>query len=615
MYLQTKAHFARTTDFENGDLPFCKAFAHALEWLYDEDKFVDERSWLYCMNGVMPVFALMSIVTDIICFSFDEYAELNIKDYIQRMQEGNDIHRWDENKPYLKYEGEYIILGQVHHFTTEVILWAAYLYLVFRSELKKDDENIERAKSVIYKLYSKCTGLKEEYIKETFLMKHFNHTMVTFAEHASKRSSMVNEEGNHNGHKNKEMEQSVLDKIPANNLCYYYEGWRNGKKGGFVQKHGIYRFQEQQRNKGGILDRVSSKDEDDPVVAVGIVAYWLMFNSRMNIVLKRLTLYKNGIPQDIREQFDNYTRERFNQFRELNRDNPDTSEWNWDYEFYSKYIIPHEIKLNKQSEALFDYISDADIELVRKVMNNYIKYLKRVRKKKGYDVKPELLVLRSIDSMDDTKMEDLEDFEVRTILDKLEKMGCVKVAWIEGHRPEAVRLLDKGRVYLKHLEKRSVAKGTKPVIHQFTWEEEKECFKSAVLHIMEKKRANGGYLFEKPTQWMAVYRLAVDISVMYDINDPSEPEDPSNPQYKRFHDFAHELHLDVNPPTRLPFTKKAINSINSNKSYVRYNTRYPWPKDEINDPRSFDFYAEMEDVYLALKEEYNNLESVKQKEL
>ena len=140
---------------------------------------------------------------------------------------------------------------------------------------------------------------------------------------------------------------------------------------------------------------------------------------------------------------------------------------------------------------------------------------------------------------------------------------------------------------------------------ELTWVEEKQCFKSAVLNVMEKQRADGGYVFEKKSQWMAVYRFAVDIAIMYDVDDPNEPKDTSTPQYKIFEDFAHELQLDVDPPTRLPFSKNAINIINSNKSYVRYNTRYPWSKDKITDSRQIAFYTEMEDVYFALEERFN----------
>lgn len=409
------------------------------------------------------------------------------------------------------------------------------------------------------------------------------------------------------------MEDSVLDKIPANNWCYYYEGWRNGKKGGFVQEGGIYHFREMFRNKNGNLENVHDKEEDNPIVAKGIVAYWLQFNSRMNTVLKRMTKYNCEIPKDIREQFDNYTQIRFEQFRQEHRDDPNTWDWDWDREFYANVIIPHEMGFNKQSEALFDYISDSDIVVIRSVMNSYIKYLKKIRAEKGYQVNPELLVLRAIESGDETKKEDLEEFEVNTILDNLEKKGCIHVAWTEGHKPEGVRLLDKGRYYLKQLEEGDYAVETKPIVEkkptvrELTWEERKRCFKDAVLLVMEKKKADGNYLFENNSQWMAVYRFAIDKSIMYEADDLREPKDTSTPQYAVFANFAQELQLDENPPTRMPFMKNAIDSINSKPNYARFNTSHPWSHEGITDPRSLALFIELDNVYLALEEENNNL--------
>ena len=136
-----------------------------------------------------------------------------------------------------------------------------------------------------------------------------------------------------------------------------------------------------------------------------------------------------------------------------------------------------------------------------------------------------------------------------------------------------------------------------------TWVEEKQCFKNAVLSVMEQKKGNGGFLFEKPTQWIAVYRFAVDGGIMYDIDDPKGSQDLSAPQYAVFVRFAQELQLDVNPPTRLPFTKKSIDSL-SKKNYSLYNTCYPWSQDGIKDPRSFLLYTELDDVYKALENEY-----------
>lgn len=459
MELRVRLRYKSTFDFGKGDhLNFDKSLAHALEWLYDEDQFEDERTWLYCMEGVLPIYVMMSIVTDIFTFALQDYAETNIKDYILRMEEGNYKHGLNDNKPSLLYLGDEIVIGRVHTFTSEVILWATYLYASFRADIEEDNEKLKKAKDVLYKLFWKKTGLKEEFIKDTFLMKHFNQTIRDFAMdvlHRYKEDKPVANNKPQQTPANKKIEESVLNKIPANNWCFYYEGWRNGKKGGFVQEHGVYRFREMIRNKCGILESVHDKESDNPIVAVGIVAYWLMFNSKKELVLKRLTQYKNGIPQDIREQFDNYTKEQFVQFKVAHRDDPLTWDWDWEYDFYTKYIIPHEIELNKKSEALFDYISDSDVDLVRAVMKNYIKYLKKCRAEKGYRVSPELLVLRAVDSQDDTKYEDLDDFEVNTIFDKLESNGYIKVAWVEGHVPEAVRLLDAGRMRLKELEKKT----------------------------------------------------------------------------------------------------------------------------------------------------------------
>lgn len=248
------------------------------------------------------------------------------------------------------------------------------------------------------------------------------------------------------------MEESVLDQISPTNLRVYYEGWRNGKHGSICQKDGIYRFVEMARGKSGMVDDVNRNEEDNPIVAKGIVAYWLQFNSRIDTVIKRLTKYNCEIPKDIREQFDTYTQIRFEQFRREHRDDPNTWDWDWDREFYANVIIPHEMAFNKMSEALFDYISDSDIVLVRGVMNSYIKYLKKIRTEKGYQVNSELLVLRAIESGDDTKQEDLEEFEVNTILEDLERKGCIKVCWILGHKPWTIALLDRGRAYLKQLE-------------------------------------------------------------------------------------------------------------------------------------------------------------------
>ena len=630
--VKLKRNYTDTSQFDNDILPWGKALATSLQWLYDDEEFEDDslseaeydRNMLYYMDGVLPICDFMSVVTDVIYLAFKDFGGPNIKNYINLLQDF-ETTKWGD-KPHLQYDGEYMIIGKVSIITTEVILWAAYLYCHIRKEFEPENERVVRADKLLYKLYARQTCMKPELVNDTFLMKHFNKTAVAFLKQIPTRGKDSKEEIIHSNPKSVDMEESVIGKISASNIRYYYEGWRNGKHGSICQTNGIYRFVEMARGKSGMLDDVNRNEENNPIVAKGIVAYWLQFNSRMDTVIKRLTKYNCEIPKDIREQFDNYTQIRFEQFRREHRDDPNTLDWDWEKEFYANVIIPHEMAFNKMSEALFDYISDSDIVLIRSVMNSYIKYLKKIRTEKGYQVNPELLVLRAIDSGDETKQEDLEEFEVNTILDKLEEKGYIHVAWIEGHKPEGVRLLDKGRVYLKHLEEGSVVNKT-PVItpqqqpkddtseilpqtqncsvREITWAERKQCFKTAVLVVMEKKKADGNYLFQKNAQWKAVYRFAIDKSIMYELDDSKEPKDSSTPQYALFEDFAHELHLDENPPTRLPFTKNTIDNI-SKDNFVRYNAPYPWSYEGITDPRSLELYVNMDDVYSALVEEYDN---------
>ena len=251
------------------------------------------------------------------------------------------------------------------------------------------------------------------------------------------------------------MEESVLDKIsPVSYVVYDYNGWRNGKTGSISNVNGdfIYRFIETERGDNGKVYGIHKKIEDNPIVIEGIVGWWLLY--RKNRTNRIVSEYKDAKIESlaIREQFDKYTEKRYKQFKDSHRDDPDTLFWDWDYEFYTKHIIPFEMKLNKTTEALFDYISDSDIVLVRKVMNAYIEYLKRCRSDRGFYVSNELKVLRAIEYSDEFMLEDLEDFEVSAILDDLESKGYVKVAWTEGHGFEDVRLLDKGRAYMKQLE-------------------------------------------------------------------------------------------------------------------------------------------------------------------
>lgn len=140
-----------------------------------------------------------------------------------------------------------------------------------------------------------------------------------------------------------------------------------------------------------------------------------------------------------------------------------------------------------------------------------------------------------------------------------------------------------------------------------SWAYEKMCFRYAVLRVMKYKKKVGGYLFEKSTHWMAVYRFAVDIGIMYYRDDPHEPKDPATTQYKTFEQFAHELLLDVPQKVRIPFKRDYIENM-SKDNYARYCTRHPWSMEGLKEAsKSAQLFREMNIIYKVLEQSFYNL--------
>lgn len=152
-----------------------------------------------------------------------------------------------------------------------------------------------------------------------------------------------------------------------------------------------------------------------------------------------------------------------------------------------------------------------------------------------------------------------------------------------------------------------VRRKTPPSAKEITWEEEKQCFKTAVLYVMNLKRRNGNYLFEKNTHWIAVYRFAVDSGVMYDMGDKSEPQDKSQPQYTFFEKFARELQLDNDNFVRIPFMISSIDGL-SKENYKRYRHKHPWSSEGLKErSKSLTLYKELDSIYRALRKSFNDI--------
>ena len=262
------------------------------------------------------------------------------------------------------------------------------------------------------------------------------------------------------------MEKSLLDWIPkaGGHMNLYCNEWVNGKEGTIsdYSGHSVYRFYPMtvDPNDGHLITDTTN----NPIVATGIVGYWLHFRKSAN----RLATMFQPDQKNIIEMFATYTEDKFAQYKDSFSDHPSLWRRNLEREFYVDFIIPNELKLNKQTEALFEYITPNDCLIVKEVMDEFIDYLKYKRTEMGYVDHPQLKVLRYLDSGDKFVLEDMPDYEFNTICDELEKGGYIKVYWVEGHVPEDVKLLDKGKAYMKLMEKGGTEKKEQETIVQHT---------------------------------------------------------------------------------------------------------------------------------------------------
>lgn len=179
---------AALTD-DNRHLLYAKAFAKSIEWLYNKDFFLDRDGNFsfvlsqYYRAGGLSLVDLVNLSQVIISKSFGDFALSEVGGIIEEMEKGR-IMFLEENNFYLQNDGQYMTIGKVDSDITKVVLWTAYVYVLFRSELTPENNRLQRAKALLYDLFRQKTGLSEEELKGHFLMKHLSQTMATFAQNS-----------------------------------------------------------------------------------------------------------------------------------------------------------------------------------------------------------------------------------------------------------------------------------------------------------------------------------------------------------------------------------------------------------------------------------------------
>ncbi len=173
-------------------------------------------------------------------------------------------------------------------------------------------------------------------------------------------------------------DNSILNKISQQrgSFFYYYDGWANGKIGAITDVNGnnVYRFYEANINSSGkLIQDEHPIPEKHPIVATGIIAYWLHCRPNSD---RLSTLFHHNEEKAFIDIFTDYTENKLKRYKEF-REKEDPSSWrhNLEQEFYDDFIIPHEKSLNQMSMALLDFVNPSDRILICRIIEEYMLYL------------------------------------------------------------------------------------------------------------------------------------------------------------------------------------------------------------------------------------------------
>lgn len=164
------------------------------------------------------------------------------------------------------------------------------------------------------------------------------------------------------------MTNSLLDKISRSAKDGVITKWQNGQVGEIVDLQGncVYRFIDYETDSNGNVWKKHLTEESElscPIVASGIIAYWLSYHDKKRI-------------EDLFEGYYNRCLKAYEQAHEK-----DADAWsrNLNKEFTCRHHIPAEKRRNEQSKTIFAYLTDSDKEDLQEFASEYLKFVSRKR--------------------------------------------------------------------------------------------------------------------------------------------------------------------------------------------------------------------------------------------
>ena len=198
---RTNRIFTDYKQLKETDSPGFKALAKALQWLYDEEIFEDcgwvdvvdlhrkdeeemdewiTRNHNFCMKGHgLYLYDLMNLVLAFVTCAKSDFPSAEVGNAIEGCEEGQNLFDIDDAGPEVRVVDGVLCVRRLYKWTTATVLWAAYIWCLFQTDLNPQDGDWVEARDLLYKRFCKQTGLKEAAVKRTILMQRRNETIVT----------------------------------------------------------------------------------------------------------------------------------------------------------------------------------------------------------------------------------------------------------------------------------------------------------------------------------------------------------------------------------------------------------------------------------------------------
>ena len=158
-----KRIFVDNSKYKDYDaIPFMGSLAYMVQELLYSDK-VENDHYSYRLDGRIKLYDFMTMVAYFIFAAVDDLGKSTIKGHIEDMSTRKNSYESEDTIDYIKDDG--LLITHASHRLIGALLWAAYIYAKFRSDL--DNNNVWRkAAKMLLNLAWEESGLKKEIFKE-----------------------------------------------------------------------------------------------------------------------------------------------------------------------------------------------------------------------------------------------------------------------------------------------------------------------------------------------------------------------------------------------------------------------------------------------------------------